>query len=103
MSDIINEGRFLIKSQIFYDEDGDGVYEILPENGGTRLAFKASDEQMIKFLRRVKAKDSDTSPRSFKGQTYNTMLNSIKHGSNNCVWIWSNFYPKANNINEILQ
>lgn len=103
MRDIIKEGRFLIKSQIFYDEDNDGVYEVIPENGGTRLAFKATDEQMIRFLRRIKTKDSKTLPRSYKGLTYNDILQDIKQGVNPCVWIWSNHYPNSEGITEILE
>ena len=100
---VLDEQRFLIKASIFYDEDGDGVYEVIPTNGGSRLAFRATDEQMLRFLRRVKVKDSISNPRSYKGTTYSNMLNFIKQGTNSIFYIWSNMYPDNNSLKEILE
>jgi hypothetical protein len=99
----LNEQRYLIQASIYYDEDGDGIYEVLPKNGGSKLAFKATDEQMLRFLRRVKIKDSFSEPRSYKGTTYSDMLNNIKQGINPVFYVWSNNYPSNDMLKEILE
>lgn len=64
------------------------------------LVFRGSEEGFKTFLRKIKAKDTQTSPASKKNRTYQDMINQAKTGEDPYVYVWSNLLPQEGAIKE---
>ena len=64
------------------------------------LVFRGSEAGFKKFLKRVKASDSETYPPSKRHTTYQQMIDDVKSGKHTYVYIWSEKIPKATVITE---
>lgn len=86
--------RYLIQTKIKADGN---IWSFKPVNGKGELPFslQASEDQIRTLFRKLKVKDDISQPRSNKGLTYQQMMDEIKSGRDNLVYIWSNYYPKS--------
>ena len=70
-------------------------------NGKTRtIVFRGSEKSFKLFLKRVKATDQTTQPRTKKALTYAQMISQAKDGSDPFVYIYSHMLPKQDIIKE---
>ena len=80
-----------------YDDDSN--YRFVPdansrEYGAKEIAIKATDEMLMKFLRRCKVSDIDTKPRSYRGITYAEIVKLIQNGKGD-IYVFAHLYPKT--------
>lgn len=85
--------------KITIETDDDNFYRLTPDNdsinyGAKEFAFKADDLMLKNFLRRCKMADETTVPRSYRGITYNEIVQAIQSGSG-CVYVFKHHYPKS--------
>lgn len=72
------------------------VWHFIPEDNQLNdYKFMASDEEMIRFLRRIKAKDEQTDPKSMRGLTYKNIIDEIKSGRDNQIFVFRKYYPSS--------
>jgi len=64
------------------------------------VIFRGSEAGFKKFLKKVQAKDTQTSPASVRNITYQSMIDTAKDGSDPYVYIWSNLLPHEGVIKE---
>jgi hypothetical protein len=88
------DNRKLIKVNIKKRNDG---YKLRTDLGSNH-DFKGNDDAFALFLRRIKAKDIISNPKSFRKCTYKQMVNDIENG-NNEVWVWKG---KLKNLDSII-
>ncbi len=55
---------------------------------GRSFSFLGNQEDFKLFLRRIKASDSETQPKSKRKQPYATMVQNIVSGENTYIWLW---------------
>ncbi len=80
---------------------GDSYNLNCTSKGQTRtLIFRGSEKGFKLFLKRVKATDQTTQPRTKKAVTYQNMINTAKDGSDPYVYIYSHMLPKQSVIKE---
>lgn len=90
--------RYLLKVKI---ETKNGVWKLTPVNPRSnekQLKLELTDFDFKTLLRRIKAKDSDTSPRSSKNRTYQQMIDEAINNTDNIIWVWSTFYPVTKDV-----
>ena len=85
--------------KITIDTDDDNIYRFTPDGesrqyGAKEFVIKADDGMLKNFLRRCKAADEGSSPRSYRAVTYNEIITLIKNKNCN-IYIFSNMYPKT--------
>ncbi len=85
----INEARKLIKVKIRYIKDT----WVLGYNGKEKT-FYGDDNGFKKILMRIKASDTQTDPKSVRNVKYMDMVQGIKKGKDNCIWIYDNVWNK---------
>ena len=83
----------LIPVHIDYDYE-ENIWRMKPEGEYSCMSFKASEDQVKKLLKRMRAKDSMTSPCSRKKRTYQMMIDGIKNDSYQTIYSWSSKVPK---------
>lgn len=64
------------------------------------IVFRGSEEGFRSFLRKVKAKDTETTPASVKNRTYQQMIDQAKQKIDPYVFIWSNMLPQEGVVKE---
>ena len=79
--------------------DDDNQYRLTPdansrEYGAKEFAFKATDNMLLRFLRRCKVSDPTVQPRSFRALTYAEIIKFLQTGSGE-LFIYAHFYPKS--------
>jgi hypothetical protein len=76
-------------------------YRLEPEQcykniGAKEFVINASDESMIRFLRRVRAADSTANPRSKRFLSYKQILDTLSEDGF-YLYIFAHRYPKTQN------
>ena len=75
---------------------GDNTWTFEPSiEGSSRISFKSDDVRIKRLLRRIRAKDSITAPKSKKGVTYQTMIDDIKNKSLSSIYVWKSRCPRT--------
>lgn len=90
LKDLQNEARKLVKVTILWDGNTGWT---LTYRGGHKV-FRGSAEGFAKFLQKLKAKDTESEPKSARNMKYMDMVKSAQKNNNSCVWIWSNDLSK---------
>ncbi len=86
----------LIPIKVSYDEDSN-LWTFHPEHS-TEMIFRTTPEKMKRLLRRMKAKDSITSPHSRKGTTYLAMMDDITTKGTSTIYSWKSHCPISNDV-----
>lgn len=74
----------------------DNTWNFKPtEEGYSSYTFKASDDEVRKLLRKMRAKDSMTTPNSRKKRTYRMMIDKMKDSSYQTIYAWGKKIPKT--------
>lgn len=88
--------RFLYKASVYCSNNDTYSINLTPLNksknksNNKALVFRGTEEEFIKWLRKVKATDSLKGKPSEKTTTYQGILDSIKQGLTTYMYIWSN-------------
>ena len=95
--------RFLYKCRITIYKDS-YTLNCTPLNSKDQknksIVFRGSEEGFKAFLRRIKAKDTQTSPASEKNRTYQQMVDQAKSGEDPYIYVWNNLLPQEGAIRE---
>lgn len=90
--------RYLLKVKI---DNKDQIWKLTPlnpKNGERQVKVELTDEDFKTLLRRIQAKDNETTPRSSKNRTYQQMIDQAKDKEDNIIWVWSSFYPLTKDV-----
>jgi hypothetical protein len=91
----MSDNQKLIPVIVTYSEP-DSVWTLAPQSQlFPKLSFKADSESLRRFLRRVRAKDSLTFPKSRKGTTYQIMIEDISQKGSSTIYIWKSRCPTS--------
>lgn len=87
---------YCIKIEQYND---DNTYRFVPDEdsrayGAQELSVKASDEMLMKFLRRCRVADATIKPRSYRAITYAEIVKLIQEGKGD-VYVYAHLYPKT--------
>lgn len=80
---MILDQHSLEKVTIIYS---DGVWSMMWNRGAH--TFHGDELDFARLLRKIKAFDSNSSPKSFRDETYIEMARKIKAGLDNYIWVW---------------
>ena len=86
---IINEYRKLLRIRVDCQGESQFYFRVVNDQGYRDYTLRGTPAGLHKFLKRIKAKDTNTSPNSLRGITYHEMLDGIINGNNNEIWVWS--------------
>jgi hypothetical protein len=89
----------LIPIKVNFDEEENSWTFSPSEEGMQKFLIHNKDEKLIRrALRRIKAKDSKIYPNRRKLTTYQDMLDGIKSGQTNTIYVWKSFYPVSKQV-----
>ena len=80
----------LIKVKVLYD--GNKAWTL--RWGKQFHVFRGSIEQFTKLLIKIKAKDTQSQPNSFRGMKYSDIANEITNGKDSEIWVWERLLKK---------
>jgi hypothetical protein len=86
----LKEIRSLVQVSISYSDKGAFTLRWI---NGTKV-YNGSPTGFAKFLMQIKAKDTATTPKSFRNFTYREIVQRIMDGNDKSVWVWSNILNK---------
>lgn len=86
----------LVAIKVSYNEE-DETWSFHPEHLKP-MYFKADETKIKRLLRRIKAKDSLTEPRSKKGVTYKTMVDEINSNGESTIYTWKSHCPISRDV-----
>ena len=68
--------------------DGGGAW-VMNYSGGQKI-FRGTIEEFSKFLQKIRASDSQTTPKSKRNVRYIDIAREIQTGKDRTFWVWSN-------------
>ncbi len=90
--------RYLLHVRLSNKGDLWTFYPMNSRKGERFFKVDLSNDDLKTLLRKMKAKDEKTSPRSSKGRTYQQMIDDAKSGRDNQIWVWNTFYPMTADV-----
>lgn len=96
----MENNKRLIPINVSYSED-DNLWTFHPENS-TKMIFRTTPDKMKRLLRRMKAKDSVTTPNSKKGTTYQAMMDDVSSKGSSIIYAWKSHCPISQDVIEAL-
>jgi hypothetical protein len=91
----LQEMRRLYKIRVECQGNNLYFFRVVNYDNIKSLTLRTSKEGLRKFLIRIKAKDTKTTPSSMRGITYKIMVDDILTGIDNEIWVWSNKWKPA--------
>jgi hypothetical protein len=83
----------LIPIQLEYDSIYN-IWTISPQEVGyNKVKLKATPEMMYRALRKLRAKDSMTTPHRMKKRTYQQMIDGVRDKSHEVIYAWRSKVP----------
>ena len=89
----IYEARSIVPVKVM---QSNSFFTLTWNSGGKtkRFVYKGDTEKFTKFLRKMQAKDDETSPNSTRGKKYGAIVDEIISGKDNQIWVWSTYLDK---------
>jgi len=88
----IDEQRRLIPIKVYYL---DNIWHMVPaDDVNNVISVQGDKDQFAIFLRKIKAKDSKSQPKSKRQITYGQMVSDIVMNTDSTIWVWSNTWMK---------
>lgn len=94
--------RILYKIEVKPQGQSQYFFKVVSRDSVKHLTIRCSREGLIKFLKKIQAKDSITNPNSYRGITYIQIADDIISGNNPYIYVWSNMWkPDTNKIKDL--
>jgi hypothetical protein len=94
---VLNEYRKLLRIRVDYQGNDQYFFRVVNTDN---LAYKdhtirATPEKMLRYLQRIQAKDTKTTPASMRNVTYKVMLDGIMNNTDNEIWVWAHMWKPS--------